>query len=101
MNSRTEESIRIALAIDNEIRHEDIEHAIELMKGNATQKSELCKIVSFKDAMKILEVKRPTIQGYIRKGYLVRVLGAGNRAIGINGDSLDAFRQLRIVHKGK
>lgn len=63
--------------------------------------TQLVTAIPLINAMKILEVKSPTLHGYIRKGYLTRVLGLGRRAIGINGNSLEAFRHRRIVHKGK
>ena len=96
MNSKTEAAMRATLLADGEITAEAIEHAIELMKGQPSNRSELCKIVSFDEAMRILGVKRCTLKWYVRQGYLTRVLGAGNRSIGINGNSLDAFRTLRI-----
>lgn len=101
MTSKTEESIRAILAMDDTIQKEFIERAIAIMKGKPERPSDLCRVVSFKEVVRILEVDRQTVHGYILKGYLTPVLGLGGRAIGINGNSLDAFRQRRIVHKGK
>ena len=101
MTRQTEESIRSILHLDGEIDKCLIDRAIAIMKGNPDCDPDLCRIVTFKETCRILEVGRQTIQGYIRKGYLSRILGCRGRAIGINGNSLDAFRQRRIVHKGK
>lgn len=101
MTKQTEQSIRSILHLDSEIDKCLIDRAIAIMKGNPDCDSDLCRIVSFKETCRILEVGRQTIQGYIRKGYLSRVFGIGGRAIGINSNSLDAFRTPRIVHKGR
>ena len=101
MTSKTEESLRAILALDDSVKKEFVERAIAIMSGSPDRPSDLCRVVSFKDVVRILEVDRQTVHGYILKGYLTPVLGLGGRAIGINGNSLEAFRHRRIVHKGK
>lgn len=101
MTNLSEQCIRSILALDDKIDMTQINRAIAIMKGNPNRASDLCRVVSFKEAARIMEVNQLTIHGYIRKGYLTPVLGIGRRAIGINGNSLDAFQQRRIVHKGK
>lgn len=101
MTKQTEGSLRSILDIDGEIDKCLIDRAIAIMKGNPHRESDLCRVVSFQEACHTLGVDRQTIQGYIRKGYLSRVFGIGGRAIGINSNSLDAFRTPRIVHKGR
>lgn len=100
MTSKTEECLRAVLALDDTIAKDLVERAIAIMKGTPDRPSDLCRVVSFKEAVRILEVDRQTVHGYILKGYLTPVLGLGGRAIGINGNSLDAFRSRRIVHCG-
>lgn len=87
--------------MDQSIRPESIERAICIIRGTPYQTEDLCQVVSYKNAMAILGIHENTLYRYIQNGYLRRVFGRGNKAIGINGDSLDAFRQRRIVHKGK
>lgn len=100
MTKQTEQCIRSILAIDDEINKGQIDRAITIMKGEAEHPSDLCRVIRYKEVMRILGVKRTTIQSYIRRGYLTRVL-TGCRAIGVTSDSLDEFRRLRIVSKAK
>lgn len=99
MTKQTEQSIRSILALDDEIDMSRIDRAITIMKGEAERPSDLCRVVRYKEAMRLLGVKRSTVQSYIRRGYLTRVL-TGSRAIGVTEDSLDEFLRPRIVHKG-
>lgn len=100
MTKQTEQSIRSILALDNEIDKSRIDRAITIMKGEAERPSDLCRVVRYKEAMRLLGVKRSTVQSYIRRGYLTRVL-TGSRAIGVTSDSLDEFLRPRIVSKAK
>ena len=100
MRAQTEFGIRAVISLDEELRNFDIERAIDILKGSPKDISDICTVVSYHEAMRILEVSRPALNGYIRAGYITRVFGLGGRAIGINGNSLEAFRHRRIVHKG-
>lgn len=100
MTKQTEQSIRSILALDDEIDKSRIDRAITIMKGEAERPSDLCRVVRYKEAMRLLGVKRSTVQSYIRRGYLTRVL-TGSRAIGVTSDSLDEFLRPRIVSKAK
>lgn len=101
MTVDAEQAIRSVLAMDQEIKFDTIDRAIGIMCGTPSQAEDACRVVSYKDTLAILDIHEVTLYRYIRNGYLKRVFGSGRKAIGINGNSLDAFRQRRIVHKGK
>lgn len=96
-----EDAIRNTLIGDGSIEIADVDRAIAIINGTSTHTIDLCRVVSYEDATNALGISRKTLKRYIKNGYLTRVIGLGGRAIGINGNSLDAFRQRRIVHKGK
>lgn len=100
MTKQDEQCLLSILSLDEEIDKSRIDRAIAIIKGEAERPSDLCRVIRYKEAMRLLGVKRSTIQSYIRRGYLTRVL-AGSRAIGVTSNSLDAFRQRRIVHKSR
>ena len=51
--------------------------------------------------MKLLNVTREGLKYYIRMGYLDRVFGSGNRAIGISQESYRRFTSRRVEPAGK
>ena len=102
MKAETEIALRGILQMDPEIEKTDVERAIDLLCGRKEESAEDVQVIRRKDAMKWLGVHRRTLDYYIEKGYLDRVYGGGERAIGISRESYLRFmasRRPRVVRK--
>ena len=53
--------------------------------------------MKFKDASELLKVTQRTLRYYLSCGYLERVYGCGERALGISRESLFRFQTRRVV----
>lgn len=83
--------------MDETISQADRDKVLEaLMKSH----KKLIRIVSFNDAAKRLNVSRPNIDVLVKRGYLLKVRGSGNRSLGIRSDSLEQYYQPRIKKNG-
>lgn len=92
MRIETENAVRSILSLDDSIEKNRLERALHILRGDPDGDEELLKIVRRKDAIKILNVHRRTLDYYLKMGYLQRVYGGGReRALGISRDSLVAF----------
>ena len=102
MKAQTEKLMRNLAKMDGEIKGEDLERAITVMRGVKEDGSDLVHVIRRKDAMRMLHVHRRTLDYYIAKGYLERVFAGGQRALGISRESFIRFtsqRARRIVGK--
>ena len=99
MKPETETAVRSIVSIDPEITKEMMEHAIDILRGNARSEDDLVHVVKRKDVMKILSISRRTLDYYLKRGYLDRVYGGGRiNAMGVSRESLLRFQRLRVGH---
>jgi len=97
MKTQTEMAVRSILAMDSEIKAEDVEKALDVLRGKVTSNEDLDHVLRRKEVEELLHVHRRTIDYYIEKGYLVRVYGGGQRAVGISRDSVMRFLRRRVL----
>ena len=97
MKQQTELTVRMLLKSDTSVSEEDIEKAVDILKGkeggDATE--ELQHVIRRKDVLKLLGVHRRTLDYYVEQGYLKRVYGIGKRALGISRESFLKFTAQR------
>jgi len=91
MKAETEQMIRSVAKMDGGINGNDLERAINIMRGIKEDNQDLVHVIRRKDAMRLLGVHRRTLDYYIKMGYLDRVYGGGQRAIGISRESYLRF----------
>ena len=89
LKKETEVVIRGLLASDKSVAPEDIEKAIAYLQGRLDE--DLTHVIRYKDVLKWLKIHRRTLDYYIQRGYLKRVYGGGERAIGVSRDSYLKF----------
>jgi len=95
MKAETEQMIRSVAKMDGGINGNDLERAINIMRGIKEDNQDLVHVIRRKDAMRLLGVHRRTLDYYIKMGYLDRVYGGGQRAIGISRESYLRFTARR------
>ena len=95
MKDCTEQALRSILQGDGEIAPETIDRAIDFLKGKRDEQS-MVHVMRYKDVLKHLNCHPRTLEYYIQKGYLKRVYGLGQRAIGISRESFIRFTQTRV-----
>ena len=101
MKPETEIAVRGVLMMDPGITKENIERALDVLRGKADGEEIIIHNVRFRDAQEILKVSRRTLRHYLDSGYLDRVFGGGRRAIGVTRESLLRFMSRRTVeHRG-
>ena len=101
MKPETEVAIRGVLMMDVDVPKENIERALDILRGKTDGDEIIIHNVRFNDARDILKVSRRTLRHYLDSGYLDRVYGGGRRAIGVSRESLLRFMTRRTVsHKG-
>ena len=97
MKEETEAMIRNLAKMDGEVKDEDLERAISVLRGVKEDGSDLVHVMKRKDVMKHLKIHRRTLDYYLSKGYLQRVYGGGKRkAIGVSRESFLAFQRARV-----
>ena len=101
MKAQTEKLMRNLAKMDGEIKGEDLERAITVMRGVKEDGSDLVHVIRRKDAMRMLHVHRRTLDYYIAKGYLQRVYGGGKKAIGVSRESFLEFQRARVRENEK
>ena len=99
MKSETETLIRNIISLDPEVAKENLERAIDIMRGKVESDEDLIHNIRFKDAQDLLKVSRRTLSYYIDHGYLDRVYGCGDRALGVTRESLLRFMNRRVVRR--
>ena len=97
MNHCTEAAIRCIVASDEDLKPESIEFAISCLKGETN----LNEVFSRHEVMALLNIHRRTLDYYLDRGYLERVYGGGQRAIGISRSSYIQFIEKRIHRNGE
>ena len=102
MKPETEIAVRGVPMMDPDITKENIERALDVLRGKADGDEIIIHNVRFRDAQEILKVSRRTLRHYLDSGYLDRVFGGGRRAIGVTRESLLRFMtRRRVEHRGK
>lgn len=101
MKVETENAIRSILSLDPEVSEENLEKAIHILWGRVESEDDLVHVLRFKEVMNLLHVHRRTLEYYIDKGYLDRVYGRGERALGISRDSYIRFTTERRVVRNR
>ena len=101
MKSETETLLRNIISLDPEITKENAEKAIDILRGKVVTDDDLVHVLRYKEVMDLLHVHRRTLEYYIDKGYLDRVYGRGERALGISRDSYIRFTTERRVVRNR
>ena len=101
MKIETENAIRSILSLDPEVSQENLEKAVHILWGRVESEDDLVHVLRFKEVMNLLHVHRRTLEYYIDKGYLDRVYGRGERALGISRDSYIRFTTERRVVRNR
>ena len=96
MKDQTEAAIRNIASIDGEITKEMLEQAIDILRGEMAGRNDLVHVMKRKDVMKHLGIHRRTLDYYLEKGYLDRVYGGGQKAIGVSRESFLRFQRERV-----
>ena len=99
MKAQTESAIRGIAAMDPEIKPDDLERAMRILRGEIEDKGELTEVIKRKEVMELLTIHRRTLDYYLAKGYLERVYGGGERSIGISRASFIRFTTRRMLKK--
>lgn len=97
MTPQTENIIRNVASLDPEIPPERLEQALSVLRGGSDFNGVIDHVLRRKEVEEILHVHRRTIDYYLEKGYLRRVYGGGQRAVGISRESLNNFMRRRIA----
>ena len=98
MNPKTELAIRGIAATDASIKPTWVEDAITILKNGNLKNPEVEHVLRRKQVMELLHIHRRTLDYYLDRGYLDRVYGGGERALGISRSSYLRFIEQRINH---
>ena len=99
MTAQVEQIMRQILETDGSIPQDDICRAILIMKGAPIDHGDLVHVIRYPVAAKLLGVHRCTIDYFVRKGYLDRVMGGGKSCIGITSESYQRFIRRWVDHR--
>ena len=86
--------------MDAEVTGEMLERAVAVLRGQAAGDEDMIHTVKFRDAAELLKVCPRTLIYYLDNGYLDRVYGCGQRALGVSRESLLRFMTRRVVRTG-
>ena len=96
MKEETEAMIRNLAKMDGEVKDEDLERAITILRGEKEDGGELIHVMKRKDVMKHLKIHRRTLDYYLNRGLLDRVYGGGRKkALGVSRESFLRFQAQR------
>ena len=96
MKEETEAMIRNLAKMDGEVKDEDLERAITVLRGEKEDGGDLIHVMKRKDVMKHLKIHRRTLDYYLNRGLLDRVYGGGRkRALGVSRESFLRFQAER------
>jgi len=101
MKIETENAVRSILSLDPEVSQENLEKAIHILWGRVDTEDDLVHVLRYKEVTGLLHIHRRTLEYYIEKGYLDRVYGPGERALGISRDSYLRFTTQRTVVRNR
>lgn len=96
MKRQTELTLRSVLSLDKSVKESDIERAVSLLKGTPTHEDDLVRVMPYREVLARLKVNKYTLRYYVKRGYLTKVLGAGNRAIGVTWESFHRFTRRQV-----
>ena len=89
MKREVEIALRLLFRSDTSIPPDGrVDLAIEILKGHNAKQPPVIKV---RQAADILHVDRSTVDGLIRKGKLVKIVGKKGRIFGISRESLAAY----------
>ena len=89
MKREVEMALRLLFRSDTSIPPDGrVDLAIEILKGHNAKQPPVLKV---RQAADILHVDRSTVDGLIRKGKLVKIVGKKGRLFGISRESLAAY----------
>lgn len=91
MRTQTERVLRSIIAVDSEIKAEDVERAIAVLHGQPREDTDLVRVIPYREVLDRLKVNKYTLRYYVKRGYLTKVRGSGNRAIGVTLKSFNRF----------
>lgn len=91
MKVQTEIALRGILEMDGEVVKSDVDRALNILNGRKEVEDDLVHVIRRKKAMELLGVHRRTLDYYLKMGYIERVYGGGQRAIGVSRESLIRF----------
>jgi len=83
--------------MDDEIKPEIVEKAMDVLRGRMESNEEMDHVLRRKEVEEILHVHRRTVDYYLDKGYLTRVYGGGQRAVGVSRNSVLRFMRRRVA----
>ena len=97
MKAQTEKVIRSIIAVDSEVDASVVERAISVLRGQPYEDTDLVRVMPYREVLARLKVSKYTLRYYVKRGYLTKVRGAGNRAIGVTVESYNRFTLLRTT----
>ena len=97
MKAQTEKVIRSIIAVDSEVDASVVERAISVLRGQPYEDTDLVRVMPYREVLARLKVSKYTLRYYVKRGYLTKVRGAGNRAIGVTVESFNRFTLLRTT----
>lgn len=95
MKQQTELTLRSVLSLDVSVNESAIERAVSLLKGTPTHGEDLVNVMPYREVLARLKVNKYTLRNYVKRGYLTKVLGSGNRAIGVTWESFHRFTRAK------
>lgn len=97
MKAQTEKVIRSIIAVDSEVDASVVERAISVLRGQPYEDTDLVRVMPYREVLARLKVSKYTLRYYVKRGYLTKVRGAGNRAIGVTVEGFNRFTLLRTT----
>ena len=88
MLQAVEDRIRFSASFDPSISKDMLNKAIRILKG---EPENFVAVFKFKEAAKFLGMSIKTLRYYVSRGYIDRVYGGGQRAIGVSRESVYNF----------
>lgn len=93
MNTQVKTMIRQIIELDDSITFEQKRAAMNILLDKRRQT--IPEIIKIDEVCRCLHLSRPGINKLIKRGYLLTVLGTGDRILGIRSDSLARYRHPR------
>ena len=102
MMAKTEMVVRNILAMDPEVRQQDVERAVDVLRGVKAGAEPPARIpyIEYKDAIRFLCISRRTLDNYLARGVLDKVVRGDGRTMGISRESYERFVALEIERGG-
>lgn len=99
MTAQTELVVRNILSLDPEVRQQDVERAIDVLRGRQVEAEPQAPIpyIKYKDAVKFLCISRRTLDNYLHRGILDKVVRGDGRTMGISRASYERLVALEVA----